>query len=79
MPLPITIATVSLESMASYSQSRKHGLPMRKGELPEAYEMRTWRDHMSVKNGSVVIPLFAMHQCIIAGARYSKRRITHDG
>jgi hypothetical protein len=79
MALPVTIATVSLESMAPYSQSRKHDLPMLKGELPAAYEMRTWRDHMSVKNGSVFIPPFAMHQCIISGARYSKRRIVGQG
>ena len=79
MPLPVTTATVSLESMAPYSQSRKHDLPMLKGELPPDYEMRTWRDHLSVKDGSVFIPAFAMHQCIISAARYSKRQIKGQG
>jgi len=79
MALPVTIATVSLESMAPYSQSRKHDLPTLKGELPAAYELRTWRDHLSVKDGSVFIPGFAMHMAIISAARYSKRRIIGQG
>jgi hypothetical protein len=79
MSLPITTATISLESMAPYSQSRKHDLPKLKGELPDAYELRTWRDHLTVKDNSVVIPQFALHQCIVSAARYSKRQISGQG
>jgi hypothetical protein len=79
MTLPITVATITLSSVSPYSQSRKHDLPKLKGEADAAYNERTWRDHLSVLNGSVVIPKFGLHSCITSAAKYSKRKIVGQG
>lgn len=54
------IVTVQLESLAPYSQSRKHDTPKLDKETHDAHEERTWREKCSVnENGEIVIPAMA--------------------
>jgi len=78
-----SVATITLESLTPYSQSRQHDEPKLEGENHEAYDIRTWRSKLSVadRNGSqtVVIPAHGLHQAIAAAAKYSKRQIPGQG
>lgn len=79
MPLSLIIATVSLESLAPYSQSRKHDEPKLEGEGADDHDRRTWRSHQLVENGTVHISASAFHQAVVSAARYSKRQIPGQG
>ena len=78
--MDITRATVTLRSTSPLTQSRKHDSPqLEGGESPEAWDIRTWRQHMHVRTfggkQEVVIPAPAMQQCLAAGAKYLNRKI----
>lgn len=77
--MDVTIASVSLESISPYSQSRKHYEPKNSGELEEAYDKRTWRAKQLVKNGIVHIDASAIHQSLASAAKYSKKQIPGQG
>lgn len=78
-----SIATVTIVGLAPYSQSRAHNDPFLDGESHADYDSRTWRSKLSTaeRNGksTVVIPAHGVHQCIVAGAKYSKRQIPGQG
>jgi hypothetical protein len=81
--MQITIATITLEGISPYSQSRQHDEPMLAGEGRDDYDKRTWRAKMNVSDvdgrPTVVIPAHGMHQAIAAAAKYSKRQIPGQG
>lgn len=59
------LVTVQLESLAPYSQSRKHDTPKIEKETADAHEQRTWREKCSVNdNGEIVIPAMAFKQAL---------------
>ena len=72
-------AHCTLESISPYCQSRYHGEAYLEGETHEAYDMRTWRHHLHVKDGTVIIPARAILDCLIDAAKYSKRQIPGQG
>ncbi|MDQ0510910.1 hypothetical protein [Ancylobacter amanitiformis] len=75
-----TSATVTLKSMSPYSQSYDHGLPMLKGEDKGDYDRRNFmsKAHFNAA-GHLVIPAVAIHQALVAAAKYSKRQIPGQG
>jgi hypothetical protein len=76
----VKTATVTLESMAPYSQSKKHYEPVNKGELAADYDIRTWRKKQFVgPNGKVHIDAAAFHQALVAAAKYTKQQIPGQG
>lgn len=79
MALSLIIATVTLESLTPYSQSRKHDEPRLEGESPDDYNRRTWRAQQLVENGTVHMPASGIHQGLVAAARYSKKQIPGQG
>ena len=78
-----SVATLIIEGITPYSQSRGHDAPKLEGENHEDYDKRTWREKLSVaeRDGkrTVVIPAHGMHQAIAAAAKYSKRQIPGQG
>lgn len=78
-----SIATITLEGLAPYSQSRQHAEPFLQGESHEDYDLRTWRSKQTVEirdgKKTIVVPAHGLHQAIIAGAKYSKRQIPGQG
>lgn len=79
MALSLIVAHCTLESLAPYSQSRKHDEPKLEGEGSDEYNKRTWRSQMFVENGTVHIPASGMHQALAAAAKYSKKQIPGQG
>jgi hypothetical protein len=78
-----SIAHITLQGLAPYSQSRQHDDPVLEGESHDAYDKRTWRSHqhIEVRNGkrTVVMPAHGVLQCLANAARYSKRQIPGQG
>lgn len=78
-----SVATLTVEGISPYSQSRQHDAPKLEGESHEAYDIRTWREKMTVdtRHGkrTVVVPAHGFHQAIAAAAKYSKRQIPNQG
>jgi hypothetical protein len=73
-------AEVTLKGMSPYSQSRKHDAPKLEGESPEDQDIRTWKQHLNLgRDGLVVIPAFALHDCLVTAAKYSGRKIQGAG
>jgi hypothetical protein len=78
--MDLITATVTLKSMSPYSQSRKHYEAVNRGELPDAYELRTWRSKQLVgPNGHVHIDASSIHQSLASAAKYSKQKIPGQG
>jgi hypothetical protein len=74
------IAIVKLESLAPYSQSRKHDTPKKDKETPDAYEARTWREKCSANDaGEIVIPAMAFKQALDAVAKRLGMQIPGKG
>jgi hypothetical protein len=77
------MAKIKIEGLTPYSQSRHHDEPFLDGELPDAYDLRTWRSHMHVRtiNGkeTVIIPAVALTQCLVSAAQYSGEKIKGQG
>ena len=78
-----SVATLTLEGIAPYSQSKQHDEPLLEGENRDAYDLRTWRSKLSVAfregRNTVVVPAHGLHQAIAAAAKYSKRQIPGQG
>jgi hypothetical protein len=73
-------ATITLTSLAPYSQSRSHEEPKLEKELHDAYEQRTWRSKCHVNTaGSVIIPANAIGNCIREAAKYLSLQIPGKG
>ena len=81
--MQVSVATLTIEGLSPYSQSRQHDEPMLDKEARDAYDLRTWRSKMNVATidgrQTVVIPAHGMHQAIAAAAKYSKRQIPGQG
>src|ERR1019366_6354314 len=45
----IKMAKVKIEGLTPYSPSKHYDVPFLDGELPEAYDIRNWREHMHVE------------------------------
>lgn len=65
-----SVATVKITGIGVYSQSRAHETSKKSGESPEDYDKRTWKEHLHIRNGVVIIPETALMQCIHSGVRY---------
>jgi hypothetical protein len=78
-----SIATLTLEGLAPYSQSRQHDEPRLEGESHDAYDRRTWPSKQTVETRdgkrTVVVPAHAILQCFASAARYSKKQIPGQG
>ena len=74
------LATVKLESISSYSQSRPHGTPKLDKESPDAHEKRTWRNRLHTnKDGQIVIPPMALKNCLAEAAQFLGEKIAGKG
>lgn len=75
-----SVATVTLKSMAPYSQSKMHTAPALEGESKHDFEMRTWlsKAHLSPK-GTMVIPAMSIKSALADAAKYSKTQIPGQG
>ena len=65
------IARTVLESIAPYSQSRKHNTVALEKEGKDEYERRVWREKCHVgPNGNIIIPPMAFSNCIKEAAGF---------
>lgn len=70
------LATVELESLSPYSQSRYIDVPKLKKENHDDYEKRTWRERLhSDADGNVVMPPMAFKNCLSEVAKYLSVKI----
>lgn len=73
-------ATVKLESISPYSQSRYHEVPKQDRENPDDYEKRTWRERLHTdKDGNVLIPATALKNCLSEAAKFLSKQIPGKG
>jgi hypothetical protein len=83
MTMQCTEARVTIEGLSIYGQSHQHAEPKLKGELPDAYDLRTWPSKMNTETKgdktSVVIPAFGFHLALMSAAKYSKKKIEGQG
>lgn len=69
-------ATVTLKSVSPYSSRRFHNTPKLDKEGHDDHEKRTWREGVHVgDDGEVVIPPFALKNCIAEAAKYLGMKI----
>lgn len=75
------IATVELESIAPYSQSKNYTYPPKGDkELPKDYEERTWRERLHVNaDGYVFMPPMAFKNCIAGIAKFLSVQVPGKG
>lgn len=74
------IATAYLKSISPYSQSRFHDTPKLDKERPDDYEMRTWRERLSITDdGFVFIPPMAFKKSLETAARFLGLQIKGRG
>ena len=72
----------SLESKSPYSQGRhydKEDVPALPKEGHDAYEQRTWRNRMHVRDGVVFIPPTAIKNCLAEAAKFLSVQIPGKG
>lgn len=75
-------ATVTLESVSPYSQSRHYAGEIDKLEKESAkdYEKRTWRNRLHFnQSGEVFIPPMALKNCLSEAAKYLSIQIPGKG
>ena len=73
-------ATVTLESISPYSQSRHYQAEKLPKELAKDYEVRTWRERMHVTEaGDIFIPPMAFKNCLSEIAKYLGMQIPGKG
>lgn len=73
-------ATVKIEGLSPYSQSRQIFEEKKKGELADAFDLRTWPRHLYTnQKGQVMIPSSAMKQAIDAAAKYLSIQVPGKG
>lgn len=74
------IATVRLESISAYSQSRYHDTPKLSKEMADDYRARTWREHLHYdKAGVVFIPPMTFKNCLSEAAKFLGMQIPGKG
>lgn len=75
-----SIATVQIQGLAPYSQSRQHGEPKLSKELADDYERRTWRSKMhSDEDGHLVMPALGFKNALAEAAKYLGMQIPGKG
>ena len=73
-------ATVKLQSVSPYGQSRPVSDEKLSKEGHAAYEERTWRSKMHVdKDGFVFVPPMALKNCLAEAAKFMSRQIPGKG
>lgn len=73
-------AVITISGIAPYTQSRFHGTPKLDGELPDAYEERTWKNKAHVMpDGRIFIPAVSIMTCIKDAAKFMNRKIPGKG
>jgi hypothetical protein len=66
----VRTVSVSLESLAPYSQSRQHDADPIKGERPDDREQRTWRQKCHTNdNGNILIPTISIRNSIMEASK----------
>lgn len=73
---------VKLKSKSPYSQSKhytKDDIPELEKEGKDAYERRTWRNRMHVRDGEVFIPPMAFKNCLAEAAKFLSMQIPGKG
>jgi hypothetical protein len=74
------IATVEVEGVAPYSQSRFHDVEKLNKEGADAYEARTWQHRMHLTDdGHVQIPPMAFKKALETAGRYLRMQIPGKG
>lgn len=74
------IATVTLASVAPYSQSRAHETPKNDRERPDDYEARTWREKCHyTPEGNVFIPPMSLKMGLDTAAKMLGMQIPGRG
>lgn len=74
------IATVKIEGVSPYSQSRHHNTPAQEKEGKDAYARRTWREFCHYdRQGRVVIPPMAMKNALAESAKFLSVQIPGKG
>lgn len=69
-------ATVTIEGISPYSQSKHHTTPKEGEETNDAHERRTWRNRMHVdREGYVYIPPMAFKNGLVTAAKFLNRKI----
>jgi len=69
-------ATVTIEGVSAYSQSKHHSEPKIGEETNDAHERRTWRHRMHMnKDGYVYIPPMAAKNGLVSAAKFLNRKI----
>lgn len=75
-----SVATVTIQGITPYSQSRMHSAPKLEGESHDDYDARTVLQKLTLHpNGNVAIPAHGMHQALIAAAKYDGGKIAGAG
>lgn len=78
--IPIKKITAKLESFSAIYFGRYHETEKEKGESPEKYEIRTWREKAHYdKEGYVVIPGQMFHKALPNAASYRGEKIKGRG
>lgn len=73
-------ATINIEGISPYSQSKHHSEPKIGQETSDAYERRTWRSRMHVtKDGYVEIPPMAAKNGLVSAAKFLNQKIPGEG
>lgn len=74
------VATVQIEGLAPYSQSRFADVPKLPKESANDHETRTWRERLHANaDGFVVIPPMAFKNCLSEVAKYLSVQIPGKG
>jgi hypothetical protein len=69
-------ATITIEGMSPYSQSKHHTEPLIGEETKDAHERRTWRHRMHrTKDGHVFIPPMSAKNALVSTAKFLNRKI----
>jgi hypothetical protein len=73
------IATVRLESLSAYSQSKPHKTAKKSKEGADAYEARTWQNRLHLDSEGVLIPAMCFKNCLSEAAKFLSIQIPGKG
>lgn len=79
MELSDVTATVTIEGISPYHQSKKYEVPKLAGENHEDYDLRNWREHLHVENGTIHAPARSIYAATVEAARYMGTKIAGAG
>lgn len=73
------IAECTLHSVSPYSQSRNHDIPKQKNRTADDHDRETWREHLHVRDGEVVIPAMAIKGAMSTAGKYLYTKVAGQG